>query len=60
MMLDLASSAPVVERAARFMENIRTQTQSSTLQNPKVRIDVTAKQSLTRKNDITEPIKDTG
>jgi hypothetical protein len=61
MMIDLASSAPVVERAARFVEHIRTQqqqTQSSALQNAKVRLDVTGRESLSSSgyssNDTTE------
>ena len=57
MMLDLASSASVVERAARFVEKIhiqRQQPQSSALQDAKVRIDVTGKERLSS-NDTTEP-----
>jgi len=61
MMLDLASSAPVVERAARFMENIKSQSQGSMPQNDKITIDVTTDRSLNKKRvDTTEPIKDTG
>ncbi|MPZ08323.1 MAG: hypothetical protein GEU26_18240 [Nitrososphaeraceae archaeon] len=60
MMRDLATSAPVVERAARFVENVRNQPRSSILQNDKVAIGVTAKESSIRagRNDSTESIKD--
>jgi hypothetical protein len=55
MMLDLVSSAPVVERAARFVEIHRSQTLDPTPQNNKVQKDVTADRSLIKKrNDITE------
>jgi Bacterial regulatory protein, arsR family len=55
MMLDLVSSAPVVERAARFVETRRSQPLAHTSQNSNVRIDVTADRSLNkRSNDITE------
>lgn len=42
MMLDIASSAPVVERVARFVEIRRRQPLDPTPQNSKVRIAVTA------------------
>ncbi|MPZ08317.1 MAG: hypothetical protein GEU26_18205 [Nitrososphaeraceae archaeon] len=53
MMLDLAPSAPVVERAARFVENIHNQTQISKVQNDKVSIDVTAKESSIRQKKLS-------
>ena len=52
MMLDLVSSAPVVERAIRFVENHRPP--DPTPQNNKVQIDVTADRSLKGRDDITE------
>lgn len=56
MKIDLLSSATVVERAARFVENIRSQhTRSSAQQNAKVRINVTGRESLnSSSNDTTE------
>jgi transcriptional regulator with XRE-family HTH domain len=58
--LDLLSSATVVERAVRFVENHRSQPQSLTDQNGKVRTDVTADQSLVNTDHITESKQDTG